>query len=102
LQVKPHVVPLHVAALALAGLVHAVQLGPQVRTEFGSEQTPLQRLYPVLHLNPHCLFTQVAMGSALGSVGAGHGEHDVPQVAGELSSAHVSVAGHLWYPVRHV
>jgi hypothetical protein len=88
-------VPSHVVALALAGLGQTLQLEPHVWTEFGSEQTPLQRLKPVLHLKPHCLFTQVAAGSALGSVGAGHGLHDEPHVAGELSSAQVSVAVHL-------
>jgi hypothetical protein len=82
-------VPLQLTALALAGRVHTAQLGPQVLTEFVSEQTPLHRLKPALHLNPHILLTHVGEGSALGSVGAGQALHDVPHVAGELSSAHV-------------
>jgi hypothetical protein len=90
--VKPHVVPLQVTVLALAGLLQPVQLGPQVDTELVSEQTPLQRLNPALHLKPHILFTHVGAGSALGSVGTGQAVHEVvPQVAGELSSAHVSL-----------
>jgi len=90
LQVTTQLIPLQLTALELAGLVHTVQLGPQVLTEFISEQAPPQRLNPVLHLNPHVLLMHVGAGSALGSVGVGHGEHDVvPHVAGELSSAHV-------------
>jgi len=97
--VNAHDVPLHVAALALAGFTHVVQLGPHVEIELVSEQTPLQRLNPALHLNPHCLFTHVGAGSALGSEGAGQALHEVvPQVAGELSSAHVSLpfTGQRW------
>lgn len=32
--------------------------------------------------------------------GAAHGEHDVPQLAGDVSAAHV--APHMWNPVLHV
>jgi hypothetical protein len=93
--VNPHDVPLQVSVLALAGLAHALHSGPQVKTELVSEQTPLQRLNPALHLNPHCLFTQVGAGSALGSVGAGQAVHEVlPHVAGELSSAQIEP--HRW------
>jgi hypothetical protein len=80
---------LQFTALALAGLVQFRQPGPHVAIELVSEQAPLHRLNPDLQLNPHVLLTQVAVaGSALGSLGV-QGEHAAPQVAGELSSAHV-------------
>ena len=52
-----------------------------------SIQAPLHKVKPVLHLDPHVLFTHAT--SAFGSDGAGQAVHDVPQVAGELSSAQV-------------
>ena len=104
MHVTTQLVPSQLTPLALAGLVHALQLGPHVETELVSEQTPPHRLNPDLQLNPHVLLMHVAVaGSALGSVGV-HGEHAVPQVAGELSSAHVVTVPetHAWKFVLHV
>ncbi len=95
---------MQLTALALAGLLHFAQLGPHVLSELVSEQAPPHMLNPDLQLNPHVLLTHVAVaGSAFGSVGV-QGEHAVPQVAGELSSAHVVTVPvvHAWKFGLHV
>jgi hypothetical protein len=89
LQVKPHVVPSHVA-LPLVGTAHGVQSAPQLETLLLETHAPPQSWNPALHVYPHEVPSHVAVAFA----GMEHAEHEAPQLLTLLLLTHA--APHAW------
>lgn len=82
-QVKLHVVPLHVA-VEFGPLGHGVQSIPHVAGSVSLAHTAPQAWKPPLQVKPHWMPLHVA--AAFG--GGAQGVHDAPHVEGSLSLAH--------------
>jgi hypothetical protein len=85
LQVSPHAVPLQLA-VAPASVGQAVQEPPHVATALFDAHVLPHGWYPVLHVNPHKVPSQVAVPFA---GAAGHAVHELPHVASAVFDAHV-------------
>ncbi len=89
MQLKPHVVPLHVE-LAFGGVTHAVHDEPQVATLALLAHVPAQLWKPALQLIPQLVPSHVAVPFG----GVVHALHEAPHVATALLLTHAPA--HRW------
>ena len=96
LQLKPQLVPLHVA-VALLGTEHAVQEVPHELMLMLSAHVVPHAWKAESHTKPQLAPLHVAV---LALLGTGHGEQDEPHELTLVSSAHI--VPHAWKPELHV